>query len=235
MYRSVWLYFMYEPYFLIISQVAFKRFRKSLVYKSESSVCSATVSAERVRGAVSHTGVLQWIPLPSKMRFYGLGSHQMQNREVVHETHKADNILLAGGGNNTHCSCDLHDDNNILTRHCGSSDRDNSVSSPTTSPAIASTPTVALAAQLGAYNNGDPSPTRFAFCPSRSLSTCVLLSLIIDLPLFLCFLTRWQCNDPSGARSLVKAAVPNLKVSQNATKFENIEYWTRIVLPMKQK
>ncbi|MED6174454.1 hypothetical protein PIB30_069145 [Stylosanthes scabra] len=41
--------------------------------------------------------IRMWIPLPSKTRFDGLGSHQRQNREVVHETHKADNILLAGG------------------------------------------------------------------------------------------------------------------------------------------
>ncbi|MED6115905.1 hypothetical protein PIB30_095142, partial [Stylosanthes scabra] len=31
------------------------------VYESESSVCSATLSAERVRGAVSHIGVLQFL------------------------------------------------------------------------------------------------------------------------------------------------------------------------------
>ncbi|MED6174449.1 hypothetical protein PIB30_069072 [Stylosanthes scabra] len=38
-----------------------KWFWKSLVYESVSSVCSATVSAECVRGVVSHIGVLQFL------------------------------------------------------------------------------------------------------------------------------------------------------------------------------
>ncbi|MED6139298.1 hypothetical protein PIB30_082468 [Stylosanthes scabra] len=36
-------------------------FWKSLVYKKESSVCNVTISAERVRGTVSHIGVLYLI------------------------------------------------------------------------------------------------------------------------------------------------------------------------------
>ncbi|MED6112952.1 hypothetical protein PIB30_066487 [Stylosanthes scabra] len=44
---------------LYTEPIGYMMFWKSLVYESVSSVCSATVSAERVRGAVSHTGVLQ--------------------------------------------------------------------------------------------------------------------------------------------------------------------------------
>ncbi|MED6127207.1 hypothetical protein PIB30_085853 [Stylosanthes scabra] len=56
------------------------------VYESESSVCSATVSAERIRGAVSHIGVLQFLVSeqffpcePEEWNFYA-SEHNLNQR-----------------------------------------------------------------------------------------------------------------------------------------------------------
>ncbi|MED6108744.1 hypothetical protein PIB30_026964 [Stylosanthes scabra] len=84
--------------------------------ETRQTLTSVWCLGERFSGVTDRVGPslikLVWIPLPSKTRFDRLGSHQRQNREVVHETHKADNILLAGDGwqRKRRCKAIIHKD-----------------------------------------------------------------------------------------------------------------------------